>query len=735
MTGTSPISVLYVDDEPSLLEIARIFLERSGDMRVDTALSAVDGLGKLKNQAYDAIVADYQMPDMDGIVFLKLINDTGLGIPFILFTGRGREEVVIEAINNGAAFYLQKGGDPKAQFAELAHKIRQAVARKQAEEALRESEENYRALFDEAADLIAIVDSTGKFLDLNRRYEEESGYSKPEMIGKNALTCGIVTTESAAKIAFHLGQARLGLTPPIFEIEGIRKDGAVIPFEIRATPIMKNGKVAYIQAILRNLTERRGVLEAMRLSEELHRTLFLISPDGITLTDSLGVITYASPAALALFGLSSEKEAVGTPIFDWIAPEVREEVRTQVFRFIEEKAAPSHGRLFPLIRKDGTRFFAEISSAVLSGDTGKPTGMMSILRDVTGRTESDERLRQSEELHRTFFQASPDGIAIADLDGRITFVSPKAVTLVGAGSEEEVLGTLIFDWIAPELRENARARIGRLISSGRPGAHSYRVLRKDGSSFYAEISGSLLHDAHGKPKAVISILRDVTDRIIAEEALQRASAKLNLLSAITRHDILNKLTVLVGYLGLAQQAKSKEMVQDFLRKIDEIAGVLVDQIEFTKDYQDLGIKRPEWQDLSSVFTRAAGQLDLGTVRVLNEAEGVEIYADPLFQKVVYNIIDNAIRYGGKITAIRLHCRTDNGDLVWIIEDDGVGIPAKDKSNIFAKGFGKHTGLGLFLAREILAITGMTIMETGFPGKGARFEVYVPKGNYRMKKTG
>lgn len=198
MTGTSPISVLYVDDEPSLLEIARIFLERSGDMRVDTALSAVDGLGKLKNQAYDAIVADYQMPDMYGIVFLKLINDTGLGIPFILFTGRGREEVVIEAINNGAAFYLQKGGDPKAQFAELAHKIRQAVARKQAEEALRESEENYRALFDEAADLIAIVDSTGKFLDLNRRYEEESGYSKPEMIGKNALTCGIVTKQKTA---------------------------------------------------------------------------------------------------------------------------------------------------------------------------------------------------------------------------------------------------------------------------------------------------------------------------------------------------------------------------------------------------------------------------------------------------------------------------------------------------------------------------------------------------------
>ncbi|HEX3002344.1 MAG TPA: response regulator, partial [Methanoregula sp.] len=122
------LSLLYVDDEPGLLEIGKLFLETSGGFTVTTAVSGNEGLDELAVHPFDAIVSDYQMPEMNGIQFLKAVRKSYGSIPFILFTGRGREEVVIEAINNGADFYLQKGGDPKAQFAELAHKIRQAVS-------------------------------------------------------------------------------------------------------------------------------------------------------------------------------------------------------------------------------------------------------------------------------------------------------------------------------------------------------------------------------------------------------------------------------------------------------------------------------------------------------------------------------------------------------------------------------------------------------------------------------
>lgn len=125
-----PITILYVDDDPDLLSIGRRFLERLGSYRVESAQSALEALAHLKRSSVDLVLSDYQMPDMDGITFLKEIRSSYGDLPFILFTGRGREEVVIEALNSGADFYLQKGGDPRSQFVELDYTIRQAVTRR-----------------------------------------------------------------------------------------------------------------------------------------------------------------------------------------------------------------------------------------------------------------------------------------------------------------------------------------------------------------------------------------------------------------------------------------------------------------------------------------------------------------------------------------------------------------------------------------------------------------------------
>ncbi|MFH0966429.1 MAG: response regulator, partial [Methanobacteriota archaeon] len=132
------ISLLYVDDEDTLLDIGKRFLERDGDFQVTTLNSAISALDLLKKRQFDAIISDYQMPDLDGIEFLKEVRINFGDIPFILFTGRGREEIVILALNNGADFYIQKGGEPKSQFAELSNKIQYAVSRRQAEQDLQD---------------------------------------------------------------------------------------------------------------------------------------------------------------------------------------------------------------------------------------------------------------------------------------------------------------------------------------------------------------------------------------------------------------------------------------------------------------------------------------------------------------------------------------------------------------------------------------------------------------------
>jgi signal transduction histidine kinase len=165
-------------------------------------------------------------------------------------------------------------------------------------------------------------------------------------------------------------------------------------------------------------------------------------------------------------------------------------------------------------------------------------------------------------------------------------------------------------------------------------------------------------------------------------------------------------------------------------------------IRFTKEYEQIGIKSPVWQDCRTLVDTAVQQATPGRILVKNDIPaGTEVFTDPLVIRVCYNLVDNAVRYGGKITTIRFTVGERDGVHVVVCEDDGDGIPAEDKEKIFDRGFGKNTGLGLSLAREILAITGITIRETGTPGVGARFEMAVPEGGYRHvvsageKKTG
>lgn len=179
------ISVLYVDDETELLELSRLFLEATGEFSVTTAESAESALRLLETTTFDIILSDYLMPEMDGIVFLKTIHSRAITTPFILFTGRGREEIVIEAINNGADFYIQKGGEVKAQFSELAHKIRHAVMRRKAETALAESRDYLNQIFSSVKAGIMVVDAaTHTIIDINPTAANLIGLPKGDIIGK-----------------------------------------------------------------------------------------------------------------------------------------------------------------------------------------------------------------------------------------------------------------------------------------------------------------------------------------------------------------------------------------------------------------------------------------------------------------------------------------------------------------------------------------------------------------------
>lgn len=176
------ISVLYVDDEPALLDIGKFFLEKRGDIQVDLANSAKSGLNLLKAKKYDAIVSDYQMPEMSGLEFLKEIRHQYGQIPFILFTGKGREEVVILALNCGVDFYVQKGGEPKSVFADLRNKIEKSVREHQAVIAEKASEQRLIEIIDFLPiAIIGLSDNNQKTDYINPAFITLSGYTLDEI--------------------------------------------------------------------------------------------------------------------------------------------------------------------------------------------------------------------------------------------------------------------------------------------------------------------------------------------------------------------------------------------------------------------------------------------------------------------------------------------------------------------------------------------------------------------------
>ncbi len=227
--------------------------------------------------------------------------------------------------------------------------------------------------------------------------------------------------------------------------------------------------------------------------------------------------------------------------------------------------------------------------------------------------------------------------------------------------------------------------------------------------------------------------REVNERLTAsEDAFGIANKKLNLLSSITRHDIRNQLMALITFLELTRLKVADPEVIKYIEKEQAAAETISRQIEFTKNYEEIGVRALQWQDIALVAEQLRSRLPPGEITLTLALGGLEVYADPLLSKVFENLVDNSLRHGERVRNITVSTlQYGLGDVAIVYEDDGVGVHDEEKERIFEKGFGKNTGLGLFLSREILAITGFVMKESGTYGKGARFEIIVPKGKYRF----
>jgi PAS domain S-box-containing protein len=367
--------------------------------------------------------------------------------------------------------------------------------------------------------------------------------------------------------------------------------------------------------------------------------------------------------------------------------------------------------------------------SALHDSSGRIAGIIAIVQDTTARKVMEYalestivQLMESEEKYRSVFNAKNDPLLLVDTSSRrILDLNDAASDLYGY-TRGDFLALPVADlFIEPENHED-------LLERQASGVRMYRQRRKDGTIFPADVSFAYF-ELKGHLVLLLSI-RDLSQTRETAEALRLANTKLNLLIGVTRHDVINNLTVLMGYNDLLKQTVQDTRVLAVLEKEDSALQTIHRQIEFTREYYNLGVKSPVWQNVCDTATRAYSQF-VTTISFTCDTRDLEVCADPLLEKVFYNLFDNAIRHGESVFRIRVYCVREGSDLLLFFGDDGEGIPPENKERIFRKGFGKHTGLGLFLSREILAITRIDITETGTSGKGARFELRIPSGHYRF----
>lgn len=235
---------------------------------------------------------------------------------------------------------------------------------------------------------------------------------------------------------------------------------------------------------------------------------------------------------------------------------------------------------------------------------------------------------------------------------------------------------------------------------------------------------------HELSEANRNLTEDIEKRHIGELSLGTANKKLSLLTQITRHDLSNRIFALMTEIDYAKDLSADPRLRESLGNLERTSMAIQDQISFTRDYQDIGAEAPSWHPVPPTVWNAARQLDTPSITITVECDGLEIFADAMIGKVFYNLFHNALRHGEIVTRITVSCTESKEGLILSFEDNGIGIEQQNKQHIFKKGYGKDSGLGLFLIREILAITSITIREVGEPGKGARFEMVVPTGMYR-----
>jgi len=516
---------ILVDDDNALLEQAKIFLENSGnDIEITAINSAMQALDILEEDNYDAVISDYQMPEIDGLEFLrKLREERDSDIPFIMFTGKGREEVAIEALNLGADRYLQKGGDPGTQYSVLGQAIKQEVTHHR-------TEKNYKTIVENSNDAIYIYKDY-KLLFANEQASKVTGYSEEELTKMSVWA--LIHPEDQGKIkSLEENRIRGHDVPDKYDIRIITKNREVRHLQLSVSSIVYRGDQALLGSA-RDITEKKRNERELKESKNWLDQVIEGSSVSLFVIDDEHKVTHWNKSCENLTGFAKE-DMVGTKnaghaFYDEERPVLADLVldgasESEIKKWYGEKLRESSilkdayevEDFFPNMGNKGVWVF--FTAVPLKDSKGNNIGAIETLQDITERKSTEELLKKSEERYRRLFETAQDGMLIIDAEtGLIKDANPYLQDILGY-SKEEFIGKELWELGTFKSIIENKKKFKKLIEEGYIRYEDKPLVTKEGEEVPVEFVSNT-YEAGGK-KVVQCNIREISERKRTEEALK-----------------------------------------------------------------------------------------------------------------------------------------------------------------------------------------------------------------------
>ena len=586
-----------------------------------------------------------------------------------------------------------------------------------------------RMIFDQQLNPVDFV-----YLQVNDAFEKLTGLKKEVVVGKKV-------TEAIPGIKED--------SPELFEIYGrVASSGKGEKFEIFFKPLNKwffisvySPKKSFFVAIFENITERKANETLLKSSRERFMMLADCLPEVVFETDLTGRLTYVNQKAFELTGYTQEDFSKGVYIYNFLAPKDLERAKANFTKSMLTSTPTTNE--YSIVRKDGTEFPAIIEGIPIKFE-GKTVGMRGLVIDITEQKRTIDKLAFQAQLLEAVGQA----IIAIDKDRIIRYWNNGAKTLYGWATAEAIghdIGELLTEFSAEETCE-----IYKRLTAGENWSSEIQVKRRDTSVVAVIVNRYPVIIENNEFIGSISVYTDITDQKNMEhklagyvDALADSSEKINdlndklrVVGSLTRHDVRNKLTALNGCMYLLKKkiGDNPSSLQ-YLSEMEKVFDQLMDILDFEQIYEQVGSEELTFVDVGKFFKQAVALISgFKGVKMECMCDGLEVRADSLLRQVIYNLIDNTLRHGEKATSVKLYCKKDANNLLLMYEDNGQGVTDENRPRLFEKGFGKGTGMGLYLIKRIIDAYGWEIQENGKLGVGARFTMKISHNNYRLTEN-